>query len=152
MVGLLHQARQQGGVRFPVFGLVESGDHAFDRGLGSDFALLVSANSVGQHKQPAVRAHLRGSRGRRVPKIIFVVVADSPDVGAFHEFEIKHMAGGGSLNRRRPRMDRSGERLFRVLQGSHSRSETEIRTGKIACPNFLAICSNVHIYTITYGW
>jgi hypothetical protein len=27
------------------------------------------------------------------------MVADSPYVGAFHEFEVKHMAGGGTLGR-----------------------------------------------------
>src|SRR4029077_18350083 len=57
----------------------------------------MSADADRQDKQPPVRTHLRGGRRRCVTHVIFVVVADSPDVGAFHEFEIEHMAGGGTL-------------------------------------------------------
>ena len=95
-VGLLDQTLQHRGVRLPILGVVESADHAFDRGSRRHFPFFLAANSVRQHKHPPVRAHLRWSRRRRVAHVVFVVVADSPDVGAFHEFEVKHIAGGGS--------------------------------------------------------
>jgi hypothetical protein len=46
----------------------------------------VTADAVREDEQPAVRAHLRERRGGGISKEVFVVVADSPDVGAVREF------------------------------------------------------------------
>ena len=84
-VGLLHQPGKESGVRFPILGLPESGNHAFDSRARCDFALLIAAHSIRQHKQPPLRTRLSGSLRRRMTKIIFIMVADSSDVGSFYE-------------------------------------------------------------------
>ena len=84
-VCLLHQPGKQSGVWFPVLGFTESGDHAFDGGARCNFALLISTHAIRQNEKPPMRTGLRWTRRGRIAKIIFIMLADSPDVGSFRE-------------------------------------------------------------------
>ena len=89
-VCLLDQAGQQRAVGFSILGFRKSRDHAFHCGLGGYFALLVPADSVRQNEQPAMRARPRRSFRRHMAVTIFVVVANSSDIGSLGKFEFQH--------------------------------------------------------------
>jgi len=96
VVGLLHQAGQEGDVHDALGYLAEAGLDGLDGEAGGDFTHLLSADSVGQGKEPAMGVDLRGCGGKDVAEEVLVVVACEAGIGEFGEFEIEH---GGSASR-----------------------------------------------------
>src|SRR5436309_3567881 len=77
-------------MRFPAGGCGKAGDQALHRRARSDLASLLPAYSVGQHKQPAMRARLLGRRGNHITEIVLVLLARSAAIGELREFHIQH--------------------------------------------------------------
>src|ERR1700686_4123328 len=79
----------------------EGGNHLFHRSAGSHFPLPLSANSVGQDKQPAVRTDLRGRGWDYVPKIVLIPRANRARIRKLRELDVEHRTAWYSVRARR---------------------------------------------------
>ena len=140
VIGLLHQPWQHCGVRLPRPGPCENRRPCSRPRCGRDFALFVAAHAIRQHKQPAVRAHLRGSRGRGVAEVVFVVIADPSDDRCVPRTrgQAYGSGGGAACDRARPAGCRSSARCLLIRQGLHSIQTQKFGQAACACPSFLA--------------
>jgi hypothetical protein len=84
-------------VGLAVLGTPKSIDQVLDRRPRGHFPFFMAADSIRHGKHPPVRARLRGTRGDIVANIVFIVIANAPDIGSFHEFYVKHMTGEGQF-------------------------------------------------------
>jgi hypothetical protein len=64
----------------------KSVDHAFDGCMGRHFPFFMPSDSVRNGEHPPVRPSLRGSRRDHVAQTVFIVIANAPNIGSFHEF------------------------------------------------------------------
>jgi len=92
-----NQVRQKGSVWFARRCFAETSQHAFDRGVRSDFPEIVATNSIRERKKPATRAHVLWRRRERVPEIIFISLANSPNVRKFRELDIHRIVLGRAV-------------------------------------------------------
>src|SRR5208283_2808280 len=82
--------REQVQRRLTLGGFTETGEETLHGRTGSDFTLLLAADSVRQRKQPATLAGLIRRLRKQVAEIVFIVLADSSAIGKLREFHFQH--------------------------------------------------------------
>ncbi len=87
-IGGLHKARQESVQRFTAGRFAKAFQHAFNGNAGGHFTTVVSTDSIGKSKQPAVRARLFFTRRSGIAKKVFVVVAYSSRIGELRKLNI----------------------------------------------------------------
>jgi hypothetical protein len=92
-VGCLDEAWQENGMGFAAGSGAKTGKQRFDGSLRGNLALLLTADSVREDEEPALRVALGFIVGEDVAGKILIVVAYAAYIGHFGELEIQH--GGG---------------------------------------------------------
>jgi hypothetical protein len=68
----------------------ESSEHFLHRGSRSHFSLPLSPDSVGKHKQPAMRAHMFRRGWAHVTEIVLIPRANRAYIRELGEFDVEH--------------------------------------------------------------